>query len=103
MLGHKVIYVRCINFSYNNVAKGNRLLEKKQFCLCRNKFMQVRAFERYIPLISAMHIFIKYVNRIFKARIAHFMKCHLVLNSLGPREIYHTFLANVMGNSVRFG
>ena len=29
MLGRKVIYVRCINCSYNNVAKGKRLLDKK--------------------------------------------------------------------------
>ena len=31
--GCKVIYVRCINCSYNNVAKGIRLLDKKQFVL----------------------------------------------------------------------
>ena len=48
MLGRKVIYLRCINSSYNNVAKGIRLLD--MFCLYRNNFMQVRAFERYIPL-----------------------------------------------------
>ena len=29
MLGRKVIYVRCINCAYNNVAKGSRLLDKK--------------------------------------------------------------------------
>ena len=51
MLGRKVMYVRCINCSYNNGAKGIRLLDKKAiFCLYRKKFMQVRAFERYIPL-----------------------------------------------------
>ena len=27
--GRKVIYVRCINCSYNNVAKGIRLIDKK--------------------------------------------------------------------------
>ena len=31
MLGRKVIYVGCLNFSYNNVAEGTRLLDKKQF------------------------------------------------------------------------
>ena len=31
MLGRKVIYVRCINCSYNNVAKGIRLFEKRHF------------------------------------------------------------------------
>ena len=50
MLGRKVIYVRCINCSYNNVAKGIRLLDKKHFCLYRTNFIQVRAFERYIPI-----------------------------------------------------
>ena len=49
MLGRKVIYVRYLNCSYNNVAKGIRLLDKKAF-LNRNNFMQVIAFERYIPL-----------------------------------------------------
>ena len=41
--------MRCINCSFNNVAKGIRLLDKT-FCLYRKIFMQVRAFERYIPL-----------------------------------------------------
>ena len=45
MMGRKVIYVRLINCSYNNVAKGIRLLDNKHFCLYR----KVRAFERYIP------------------------------------------------------
>ena len=54
MLGLKVIYVVCTNCSYNNVAKGIRLLDKKKtfFCLYRKTFMQVRAFESYIPLTS---------------------------------------------------
>ena len=50
MLGRKVIYVRCINCSHNNVAKGIRLLDKKAFLLIQEKIMQVRAFERYILL-----------------------------------------------------
>ena len=29
MLGRKVIYVRCMNCAYNNVAKGICLLDKK--------------------------------------------------------------------------
>ena len=49
MLGRKVIYWRCINCSDNNVAKGIRLLDKKQF-LDRKNLMQVRAFEGSIPL-----------------------------------------------------
>ena len=53
MLGRKVIYVRCINCSYNNVAKGIRLLDKKAFFVYTGKkIMQVRAFERYIPLMK---------------------------------------------------
>ena len=53
MLGRKVIYVRCINCSYNNVAKCIRLLDKNAFFVYTGNiscFMQVRAFERYIPL-----------------------------------------------------
>ena len=42
-----MIYVRCINYSHNNVAKGIRLLDKKQFLFIqKKKIMQVRAFER---------------------------------------------------------
>ena len=47
-----MIYVRCINCSYNNVAKGTRLLDKNICCLHRKKIMQVRAFEIYIPKAS---------------------------------------------------
>ena len=50
MLGRNVIYVRCLNCSYNNVAKGIRLLDKKQFLQENLSFMQVWAFEIYIPL-----------------------------------------------------
>ena len=50
MLGRKVIYVRCIYCSSKNVAKGIRLLDKKAFNVYTEKIMQVRAFERYIPL-----------------------------------------------------
>ena len=51
MLGRKVIYVRCISCPYNNVAKGISLLDKKATLVYTGKFfMQVRAFERYIPL-----------------------------------------------------
>ena len=60
MLGRKVIYLRCIKCSYNNVAKGIRLPDKKSnSCL----YMQVRAFERYIPLMfSAAFISIVYIS-----------------------------------------
>ena len=50
MLGRKVICVRCINCSYNNVAKGMRLLNKKHLLFIQENSMQVRAFERYTPL-----------------------------------------------------
>ena len=38
MLGRKVIYVRCISCSYNNVAKGIRLLDKKAIFVYTGKF-----------------------------------------------------------------
>ena len=49
--GVKVINVICINCSYNSEAEGFPLLDIKAFfCLDRSNFMQVRVFERYIPL-----------------------------------------------------
>ena len=54
-------YVRCINCSYNNVAKGIHLLDKKTFFVYTGKkFMQVRSFERYIPLSLSYAIFTKF-------------------------------------------
>ena len=38
MLGHKVIYVRCISCLYNNVAKSIRLLDKKAILVYTGKF-----------------------------------------------------------------
>ena len=49
MFGRKVIYERCINCSYNDVAKGIRLLDKKHLLLIQEKFL-ARAFERDISL-----------------------------------------------------
>ena len=44
-------YVRCINCSYNNVAKSISLLDKKYIFMQENViYVQVRAFERYVPL-----------------------------------------------------
>ena len=46
-VGRIVIYVRCINCLYNNVAKGIRLLDKKkQFLFIQENFMQVRGSVR---------------------------------------------------------
>ena len=43
--------VRCINCSHNNMAKGICLLDKKAiFVYTGKKIIQVRAFERNIPL-----------------------------------------------------
>ena len=39
MLGRKVIYVRCINCSYNEVAKGISLLDKKAFFVYTGKIL----------------------------------------------------------------
>ena len=54
---HKVNYVRCINCSYNNLAKGIRLLDKKAIFV----YTQVGAFDSNIPLsaheylVSCLH------------------------------------------------
>ena len=80
----KVIYVGCINSSYNNVAKCICLLDKKAFfCLHRKFSCKVRAFERHIPLssedkVSLVKLDAKFVNS---------------LNSLYEREC-HFFLKN---------
>ena len=52
MLGRKVIYVRCIKCSYNNVPNGIRLLDKNIFLFIQENFIQVRGFERYISSIG---------------------------------------------------
>ena len=52
MLGRKVIFVRCINCSYNNVAKGIRLLDKKAFFIYTGKFHASKSVRKiHIPLI----------------------------------------------------
>ena len=44
------------------MAKGIRLLDKKKhFWFLQEKIMQVRAFERYIPLNRAVFIVIQYI------------------------------------------
>ena len=48
-VGRKLIYVRFINCSHNNVTKGIHLLDKRAF-FNTGIFMQIRAFERYIPV-----------------------------------------------------
>ena len=42
--GGKVIYVRCISCSYNNVAKDIRLLDKKQFLFIQENFHASKSF-----------------------------------------------------------
>ena len=49
MLGRKVIYVRCISCSYNNVAKGIRLLDKKQFLFIQENFHASKSFLKIYP------------------------------------------------------
>ena len=39
MLGRKVIYVRRLNWSYNNVAKGIHLLDEKAFFVYTGKIL----------------------------------------------------------------
>ena len=44
VLGRKVIYVRCINFSYNNLTKGIRLFDKKANLFIQEKFHASKSF-----------------------------------------------------------
>ena len=55
MMGRKVICVRCINCSHNNIAKDIRLLDEMAiFVYTGLIFIQVRAFESSIPLIAVL-------------------------------------------------
>ena len=65
MLWRNVINVRCINCSYNNVTTGIRLLDKKAIFVYRKKIMQVRAFERYIPLIDVSMLIDENIYQIY--------------------------------------
>ena len=49
-VGRKVIYVRCISCSYNNVAKSIRLLDKKQFLIIQENFHASKSFWKIYPL-----------------------------------------------------
>ena len=71
MLVLKVIYERFINCSYNNVAKGIHLLDKKHFLFIQEKIMQVSAFQRYIPLSIK-------IKGICIALLNHFVFTHLI-------------------------
>ena len=50
MLGRKVIYVRCINCLYNNVAKRIRLLDKKHVLFIHENFHLSKSFWKIYPL-----------------------------------------------------
>ena len=50
--GRKVICVICINCSYNNIAKGIRLLDKIAIFVYIGKIIQGRAFERSVSLTA---------------------------------------------------
>ena len=52
MFGCKVIYVRFINCSYNNVAKGIPLLDKKPFLFKQEKIHASKSFWKIYPLIT---------------------------------------------------
>ena len=55
-VGRKLICVRCLNWSYNIIAKGIRLHDKKKHCL-NKKIIQVKAFESNISLnINAVRL-----------------------------------------------
>ena len=50
MLRRNVIYVRCLNCSYNNVAEGIRLLDKKAIFVIQEKFHASMSFLKIYPL-----------------------------------------------------
>ena len=50
-----MIYVRCVNCIYNNVAKGIRLLDKKTFLFIQEKFHASKSFCILFVLINTAH------------------------------------------------
>ena len=46
----KVIYVRCINCSFINEAKGVGFLDKKAFLFMQEKFNASKSFSKIYPL-----------------------------------------------------
>ena len=52
-----VIYVRYINCSYNNMAKGTRLLDKKAFLFIQEKIHASKSFLKIYPLNAFGGIF----------------------------------------------
>ena len=50
MFGRIAICVRCINCSYNNVAKGIRLLNKKAIFVYTGKIHASKSFRKIYPL-----------------------------------------------------
>ena len=49
MLGRNVIFVRCINCTYNNVVNGIRLLDKKAIFVYTGKFHASKSFRKIYP------------------------------------------------------
>ena len=54
MLGRKVVYVRCMNCSYNNAAKGTRLLDKKK----QLKNSASKSFWKIYPFTQVSDLFL---------------------------------------------
>ena len=67
MLGRKVIYVRCIKCSYNNVAKGIRFLDKKAFFGYIGKISCKKELLKDISL-NTVHDYIKSTKRFDNTR-----------------------------------
>ena len=58
MFGRKVIYVRFINCSYNNVAKGIRLLDKKAIFVYTGKIHARKSFLKDLYPLSNYTIYL---------------------------------------------
>ena len=56
MFGRKVVYVRCITCSYNNVAKGVRLLDKNIFVFIQEKIHASKSFRKIYPIKQRLRL-----------------------------------------------
>ena len=94
-VGCKMIYVGCINSSYNNVAKGICFLD----CLYRKLSCKVRAFERHIPLSSEDKVspvkldanFVNCINSLYES------ECHIFFSRIESFSFPGTSLVRAIG------
>ena len=97
MLGRKVIYVRCINYSYNNVAKGIGLLDKKHFLFIQQTVCASKSFRKIYPLKVLINLLIHLIYSL-RRHCNSGPTCRSILHRLCDKIIYHIHLSETIFN-----